>query len=117
MNSKTFDRHVHHVTESVANVIPSAWKTRRDRAEFRSRKGGVDSTLADLLDVAAAIHIESSLWPDTRAVDIYMSAWQVQTIAIHYARHEIAKDTARMWIEAGQAYVNALRAGRLEHVQ
>jgi hypothetical protein len=99
-------------------MIPSSWKSRRDRADFRSRSvGGVDAVLADLLDVAAAIHIESSLWPDLRAVDVYMSAWQIQTIAIHYARREVDRHTAETWIEAGNAYVNALRADRIANVQ
>lgn len=98
-------------------MIPSAWRTRRDREVTRSRKGGVDTVLADLLDVAAAIHIESVNWPDYRAADIYISAWQVQLVAIGYARHEIDKHTAELWIDAGKAYRDAMRNERVTSVQ
>lgn len=98
-------------------MIPSTWRNQRDRAASRSRKGGVDSVLADLLDVAAAIHYESASWPETAAVDLYLAAWQIQTVAIRYARHEITKDDARIWIDVGTEYVEKARMQRRKHVQ
>jgi hypothetical protein len=95
-------------------MIPSSWKHRRDREVCRSRSGGVDSIIADLLDVSALIHIESSRWPDYRAVDLYMSAWQIQVVAISYARRDTDRHTAEMWIESGRAYLQSIQRARVE---
>lgn len=110
---KTFVQPVHLATERDAKMIPSAWKTRRDREVSHSRNAGVDTTLCDLLDVAALIHIESSRWPDIPAVDLYMSAWQIQFLAIKYARREVTKHDAEMWIVAGRAYLATMKEQRL----
>lgn len=86
-------------------MIRSNRNSRHDRPGYQSRSAG-DDLITELGDLVAAYHVESSRWPDLKALRIWESAWTLDRIRIDLISGRISVQDAQEWLYAGRTILN-----------